>query len=269
MQAGQAIRGSSCNNVSLEAGKRGDTRLSTINLSLASIIFAFGPFPLPVGATSVCQVPRIKKYLSSGKIMSSSPSDEASRNETLSLPHAMKAADLIRQQYADDGKIEPSSSSSFISAIPPGLIQGVSAFALTAMALVPVRRVLLHQAGKEPAFRHFVDLVISVGHALAATQVGFLAGSLYGSRCYLDKFAEIPPSADSPVHDRICDTLWRSILPTQLNESGFRTTNNSMVASCDPRIKTMESLQHTIVNCQRRKNYRGTIHEDHGRIDLS
>jgi hypothetical protein len=189
--------------------------------------------------------------------MSSPPTDATSRNEALSLSDAMKVADYIRKQYNDEADSKNESGS---SAILPGLIQGISAFAFTGLALLPVRRLILQQASSQPTFRHFVDLGISVGHALVATQVGFLTGSLYGSSFYLQEFAQVPPTMESPLTDRICDTMWKTILPPHLQPSGSSSSSSSSMgassSSWDPRIKTMESLQHAIGNCQRRQEYR-------------
>ena len=180
--------------------------------------------------------------------MASSPTQEMT---SISLHHAMKVADTIRKEYTNDGEKKTESKSFF----PPGLVQGLSACVVTGVALVPLRRVILHQSSNHLAFRNFVDLVISVGHALAATQVGFLAGSVYGSNFYLQELAKVPPTTESPVVDRICNTMWSEILPTSIPQTTI-DRNMAAATSWDPRVSTMASLQLTIENCRRRKEVR-------------
>jgi hypothetical protein len=172
----------------------------------------------------------------------------------LSLTHAMKMADNIRRHFKDGDAARKTDSS---YSIPPGAVEGVAAFAFAGLALLPARRVILQQASGNPAFRHFMDLVVSVGHAIAATQVGLMAGSVYGGRYYLQEFAQHSPTTESPVADRICDTMWTTILPPHLHQSNSTSSNSvESTSSWDPRIQTMDSLQQAIENCRRRQEYK-------------
>eukprot|EP00980_Cylindrotheca_fusiformis_P031545 scaffold26542_cov157-Cylindrotheca_fusiformis.AAC.1 len=115
--------------------------------------------------------------------MTNRSTDEGEAVNSLSLLHAMKAADVTRKHY--HGEATTASS----AGIPPGFLQGIAAFVATGILLLPVRRRILRYAGNQPggrSFQHFVDLSISVVGAMGASQVGLVVGSLYGTKVYLD-----------------------------------------------------------------------------------
>lgn len=185
----------------------------------------------------------------------SSEQNDATGKSFLSLEHAMKLADLTRKYYREDEQKKTNEDSSTTSSFPPGTLHGLSACAVTAIALLPMRKVILKHAGRQPGgkpFQSFVDIVISVGHALAATQVGFFIGSLYGSRTYLEMLQNEPPTSKCAVTDRICDTMWSNVLPPQLNNNIVEPFSQQ---SWDPRYQTMNSLQQAVESCRRRKEY--------------
>ena len=84
---------------------------------------------------------------------------------------------------------------SFRSPVPPGVVEGATAFVLTSFLLLPVRRLAIRLAGKQ--LNVLTDLVVTAGQAVLAANAGLYAGSLYGSRVYLEKLAQIPPTAPS------------------------------------------------------------------------
>lgn len=178
--------------------------------------------------------------------------------EELSLSHAMKAADSIRRQFAQASENSDSTTmkekEALTHTVPPGLLQGVGAFALAGVALLPVRRLVLGHPSinTHQAFRNFVDLTVSVGHALAAAQVGLIGGSLYGGKTYLDEFSKASASIEStPFMDAVCEDLQSNVLP-----ASFRRPDALDTGSFDPRIQTMISLQRVLDKCQRRLEYR-------------
>jgi hypothetical protein len=170
---------------------------------------------------------------------------------SLDLSHSMKFADTIRKQYEqDEGK-----KKSFNSSIPPGAIQGASAALFTGVALLPVRRLILSQTGDSP-IRTFVDLVLSVSHALAATQIGLMAGSIFGCQTYLQDFAKNPVTQESSVLvDRVCDTVWQSVLPKSFPREGLRNSIAPIAPAWDFRAQTMIDLQKAIECCHRRQDF--------------
>ena len=159
------------------------------------------------------------------------------------------SADSIRRHYGQSGDDE-NETSLYSPSIPPGLVQGIGACVLAGVALMPIRRLVLgHPSVKtHVAFRNFVDLVLSVGHALGATQVGLMAGSVYGAKTYLDEFAKGSTSVASPVADAICQDLRTNILPSKLILPGGLDDD-----SMDPRIQTMISLRRILHHCQQRQ----------------
>lgn len=164
---------------------------------------------------------------------------------SLSLIHAMKLADVTRKHYhGQDAK--------GAGGIPPGALQGAAAFLATAAALLPIRRIVLRHANQQPGgkpFANFVDIVISVGQALVATQAGLFIGSLYGSQTYLDLLKNEPPTSQSPLTDKICQTMWSNVLPPSFV---FPPPSSP---SMDPRSQTMTALKSAIQSCQRRKGF--------------
>lgn len=172
-----------------------------------------------------------------------------SQPEKLSLTHAMKSADSIRRHYGQSGS--DSETPFFAPSIPPGLMQGIGACALAGVALLPIRRLVLGHPSinTHVAFRNFVDLIVSVGHALAATQVGLMAGSVYGGKIYLDEFAKASASTESPVADAVCQDLRTNVLPSKLVMPAGLDGD-----SIDPRIQTMLSLRRVLERCQQRQN---------------
>ena len=178
-------------------------------------------------------------------------------DNSLSLIHAMRCADAIRKIY--DAPADSSSSNNSNASpvgIPPGTAQGISAFLITGIALFPLRRVILNSAGgggNHKPFQHFVDIVISVGHALASTQVGLYIGSLYGSQTYLDLLKKEPPTSNSPLTDKVCQKIWSDILPKNYYHSPSNFPSSSQ--QFDPRAQTMTALQEAIESCLRRKEF--------------
>ena len=194
--------------------------------------------------------------MSSPPPYSSNQNDATVGNSFLSLAHAMKLADLTRKYYREDEQKKANQESSTALSFPPGTLHGLSTCAITAIALLPMRKVILKHAGRQPGgkpFQSFVDLVISVGHALAATQVGLFVGSLYGAKAYLETLQSEPPSSKCAVTDRICETMWSNVLPPQFTNNN--TVESFSQQSWDPRHQTMSALQQAIESCRRRKEY--------------
>lgn len=167
--------------------------------------------------------------------------------EELSLTHAMKSADSIRKHY---GQISENDEDTFSPLIPPGLLHGVGGCVLAGVALLPVRRLVMGHPSVNThlAFRNFVDLIVSVGHALAVTQVGLMAGSLYGGKTYLDEFSKESAFNESPMADKICQDLRSNVLPSKSIIPGGMEED-----SLDPRIQTMISFRRVLKHCQRRQ----------------
>ena len=174
------------------------------------------------------------------------PSSSQQAAEVLSLNHAMKVADSIRRHLraASPGNAP---HHNFSPTIPPGILEGLGALAFTGVSLLPVRRLVLGSSAVNSylPFRNFVDLFVSVAHALIATQAGLMAGSLYGSKRYLDEFAKVP--AESPVVDAICTDLRTDVMATRL----YRPRGLDPL-SWDPRAQTLLSTIQVLETCQRR-----------------
>ncbi|CAJ1966622.1 unnamed protein product [Cylindrotheca closterium] len=175
----------------------------------------------------------------------SSNNGQDSSNE-ISLIHAMKMADVARKHYHG---VENSSP----SGIPPGALQGATAFVLAGVALLPVRRLLLKNAGHQ-GFKNFVDIIASVGGTLAATQAGLVVGSLYGSKVYLDLLKEEPVTSKSQLTDDICNTMWSTVLPPHLHHA-----KSPSCGSFDPRLQPLISLQEAMQQCNARKEYQESL----------
>jgi hypothetical protein len=175
-------------------------------------------------------------------------SSENESENSLSLIHAMKVADVTRKHYhGGNGS----------SGIPPGALQGATGFLIMGAALMPIRRLVLRYASRQSggkSFANFVDIVISVGHALVSTQTGLVLGSLYGSQIYLDLLRNEPTTSNSPLTDKICDTMWSEILPPN-----FQIAQYSSSQSLDPRMQTMSALQRAIKSCKRRQTYQQSM----------
>jgi hypothetical protein len=175
------------------------------------------------------------------------------------MSHAMKAADSIRRHFAEaneTGGSTPRETELFTHVLPPGIVPCIGAVVFAGVALLPVRRLVLGHPSinTHQAFRNFVDLVVSVGHALVATQAGLMAGSLYGGKTYLDGFVKGSVSAESPspFSDAACKDIRSNILPpSQLLRSEALDSG-----SFDPRIQTMISLQRVIEKCQMQEECR-------------
>jgi hypothetical protein len=191
------------------------------------------------------------------KTTMSAPTDDQkstrsnSNSNDLTLVDAMKVADSIRKHYNDsNGEKEKNESRN----IPPGLMQGLSAFCIAGVALLPVRRVILSSqssaVGAAP-FRNFMDLVVSVSQALAATQVGLMSGTLYGSQFYLNQVATVSPTEVSPVTDQICQDMLTKLLPHQQYSWNLKESSSSW----DPRVQTMYDLRRAIESCRRRQDF--------------
>mmetsp|Transcript_31798 Transcript_31798/g.77010 ORF Transcript_31798/g.77010 Transcript_31798/m.77010 type:complete len:181 (+) Transcript_31798:2547-3089(+) len=178
--------------------------------------------------------------------MTESNNDGQDKSNELSLIHAMKMADVVRKHY---NGVDNSSS----SGIPPGALQGAAAFVLTGVALLPVRRLLLKTAGHQ-GFKNLVDIVASVGGTLAATQVGLVVGSLYGSKVYLDLLKEEPVTSNSQLTDEICKTMWSTVLPPHLHRA-----NPPAHGSLDPRLQPLNALQEAMLQCKARKEYQESL----------
>lgn len=183
--------------------------------------------------------------------MSAHPDDQKSTQSNthneLTLTHAMKVADSIRKHYnSSDEKVKKESQN-----FPPGIVKGLSAFCIAGVALLPVRRVILSSQPAGTPFRNFMDLVVSVGQALAATQVGLMAGSLYGSQFYFNRVATVSPTEASPVTDQICHDMLTKLLPHQHYSWNLKESPSSW----DPRVQTMYDLHRAIESCRRRQDF--------------
>ena len=195
--------------------------------------------------------------------MSDSPSSSHSSastqpHEELSLSHAMKAADSVRRHFNQAKQYSSDETSAiFAPTIPPGIAQGVGACLVVGAALLPVRRlVLAHPSvNSHQAFRNFIDLVASVGHALLATQAALITGSIYGGKTYLDEFAKQKSfltdssSASCMLCKTICKEIRSSIVPPETRWPARLDT-----ASFDPRVQTMLSMVRVIEMCQERES---------------
>lgn len=170
--------------------------------------------------------------------------------DELSLAHAMKAADSIRRHFQESNKENVGSNPGFFSpSVPPGIIQGLAGFLVVGGALLPVRRLVLSHPSvtTHPAFRNFVDLLYSVGHALVATQAALIAGSIYGGKAYLDAFAEcsgLRQQSSSAVVDLVCQDLRNNVVGKVRRPTGLESK------SYDPRVQTMLSMMRVIEKCQ-------------------
>lgn len=109
---------------------------------------------------------------------------EKSRDESLTLIDAMRFTDIIRETFRK--RNDPREAESMV---PPGTLQGVTAFAATGLLMTPFRRSILNMTGTRGPFQGFVDLVITPMFAVGAAQVGLVIGTLYGSSHYLDRLA--------------------------------------------------------------------------------
>jgi hypothetical protein len=185
---------------------------------------------------------------SSSTTTSASSSPQQAAPEVLSLSHAMKVADSIRRHLAGEENSSGVRHDRFSPTIPPGLVEGLGALTFAGVALLPVRRLVLTSSAVNShlPFRNFVDLFVSVAHALVATQAGLMAGSLYGGQRYLDEFAKVSP--ESPVVETICDDLKTDVMANRL----YRPRGLDP-QSWDPRAQTLLSAIHVIETCQRRQ----------------
>lgn len=245
----------SCHVVDLE--DRGpsfsDVAPFRVNSSMAS------PRPLP---------PRSEpSFLSSddGGGVGQAAEDTPPRRPPLSLADAMAAADCIRRVYSEDDPSE-------LGSAPPGVAEGLAAFVATGLLLSPFRGALL---GASPvALRTLCDLAITPLVAVAAAQAGLVAGSVFGSRVYLQQVAYVAPLKESPVTDRACRDLLRRLrlLPDGTPDTpppgwwdpgpaagkdlaaGSAGGGGAPSSSWDPRVETMQSLRLAVENCQKRSS---------------
>jgi hypothetical protein len=189
--------------------------------------------------------------------MSPRPSDSMQQQEELSLVHAMNAADSVRRHFhaaRETPGTNGSTSNVFAPSIPPGIPQGLAGFLVVGAALLPIRRlVLTHPSvNSHQAFRNFVDLVASVGHALVATQAALIAGSIYGGKTYLDEFAKQKSalrdqtSSSSILLDSICQDLNNNVVP----RGTIRWPTGMDPKSIDPRVQTLLSMVRVMETCQ-------------------
>jgi hypothetical protein len=186
---------------------------------------------------------------------SSSPSLSSQQHEELSLSQAMKAADSIRRNFKEAVEQSSGPSEVFAPSVPPGISHALGGFLVMGAVLLPVRRlVLAHPSvNSHQAFRNFVDLVASVGHALVATQTALIAGSIYGGKRYLDEFAKEnsnltdQPSSSLLLVDVICQDLKSNVVPP-----GTIPPVGLDPESFDPRVQTMLSMIRVIEICQSR-----------------
>lgn len=178
--------------------------------------------------------------------MTESNNDGHDTSNELSLIHAMKMADVARKHYHGVDNSSP-------SGIPPGALQGAAAFMLMGVALLPVRRLMLKNAGHQ-GFKNFVDITASVGGTLAATQVGLVVGSLYGSKVYLDLLKEEPLTSKSQLTDEICDKMWSTVLPPHLHRA-----ESPAYGSLDPRLQPLNALQEAMEKCKARQKYQESL----------
>jgi len=184
---------------------------------------------------------------------STAPSTHQQYGEELSLSHSMKAADSIRRHFNLFTTESSGTSSIFAPNIPPGIIQGVGACLVVGTAILPVRRLVLGHPSiaSNESFRNFVDLIVSVGHALVATQAGLIAGSIYGGKTYLDEFIKQksvridPSSSRFSLVENICQDLNRNIIPP-----GTKRPMGLDPNSYDPRVQTMLSMIRVLEICQ-------------------
>jgi len=215
--------------------------------------------------------------------MSSTPSSPPDRNDeqsgSLTLVQAMETADRIRQALLK--RNDPTETGQMV---PPGTLQGVSAFCATGLLLTPFRRSILKMTGPSGPFQGFVDLVITPVLAVGAAQVGLVIGTLYGSSYYLDRLASdaaITTTTSSTLgygevmslrrqDDKISYSattesiaterentvveLCKEVLSLPLaRDSLDETSENTSFASWDPRSKTMKSLLNAVDKCRRRE----------------
>ncbi|KAL3940437.1 MAG: hypothetical protein SGBAC_005021 [Bacillariaceae sp.] len=187
-----------------------------------------------------------QKRMSPFALMTEPNNDGQDSSDELSLIQAMKMADVARKHYHG---VEHSSP----SGIPPGALQGAAAFVLVGVALLPVRKVMLKYAGHK-GFKNFVDINATVGGTLAATQVGLVVGSLYGSKVYLDLLKAEPVTSKSQLTDEICNTMWSTVLPPHLHRA-----RPPAYSSLDPRLQPLNALQEAMEKCKARKEYQKSL----------
>ena len=158
----------------------------------------------------------------------STPNDQYSQ-----LQMAMKVADAIRRN-------SPPSSNDDRLQIPPGLVEGTAAFLFTGALLLPVRKVVIKAAGERLYL--LADLICTSGHLMASANAALYAGSLYGSRAYLQQLAQVPPTAPSETASHICKQIHEFQMDAPKTEIQSETW--------DPRQQTIQALQQALEHCR-------------------
>ena len=178
--------------------------------------------------------------------------------EELSLEHAMKMADSVRRHFVDaassedENQLSSQEREAFSHTIPPGVLQGIGAFSFVGLALLPGRRLVLgsKSANTHQSFRNFVDIFVSVSHAVISAHAGMLAMTFYGGKANLDEFVKVAALPnESPTSDAVCDDIATNILPQKWRMPSSPLPKDSI----DPRIQTMISMQRVIGTCHGRK----------------
>lgn len=191
----------------------------------------------------------------------------SSSYNVVSLPNAMKAADLIRKHMANRSSMSSDNDDLLSRTFPPGTVPGVMGAVLTGVLLLPLRSVVLHRMITHSSIKHLADLILTPLSAMVAVQVGLLSLSLYGSQHYLREITAVPVHTPSPIRSVICHDILQQIPPqssvisdlslttdptTTMWSEEHSTGENNAGLSWDPRQVVLLEFQKTLNHCHQR-----------------
>lgn len=187
------------------------------------------------------------------------PSSSSGRNSASPLNQqvalAMDLADVIRKHNASTANEEKKDGFLRNFLMTPGVQQGFFTLCVCTAVAVPTRRFVLSVSKRQLNLGTvFPDLMISPALAMLTAQCALFTGSCCGCAAYLDRLANISPTAPSPIADAVCSD--RKFTHAAMNSNQHAPPlllldehNNSW----DPRVSAVESLRRALQSCRERR----------------
>ena len=176
------------------------------------------------------------------------------------LGQSMSLTDVIHNHELSN-QLEEWSIRSILTT--PGVKQGFIAAAICTAVAIPSRRLFLHVCRRRLNLGTVLpDLIATPLLTLLTLQCTLLSGSCYGSAAYLDRLAQIPTTAPSPMADAICNdpAFIRAMTGASTDQPRYQQfAESKKIRSWDPRTSNVLALDKALQSCRERLDYQQQI----------
>jgi len=198
-----------------------------------------------------------------GPSSSSSTSNDRTKNASPLMQQvalAMDLTDVIRKHNAPVTNDEKNNGFLRTFLMTPGVQQGFFTLFLCTAVAVPTRRFVLSVSKRQLNLGTvFPDLMITPALAMLTAQFALFTGSCYGCAAYLDRLANIAPTAPSPIADSVCNDPKFTQAATVNSNHGdappLLQLPDEDSSSWDPRVSAVESMRRALQSCRERRAF--------------